>query len=91
MLKSQPVYIFLPMDIVSERVDASRLKTPLDLTLPKDDAIEDDLVSKIIQAALSAKKPMILADVFTSRFQSTPEVRKLVDISQFPVLFSLTN
>jgi pyruvate decarboxylase len=71
--------------MVSEHVDASRLKTPLDLTPPKDDVVEDHLVSQIIQAVLAAKNPMILADVFTSRFQCTPEVRELVEITQFPV------
>jgi pyruvate decarboxylase len=85
MIKSQPVYIFLPLDIVSQPVDASRLSTPLDLSHIKDDKVEDELVSQIAQAVLSAKKPVILADVFTSRFQCTQEVRQLVEVTQFPV------
>ena len=92
MLKSKPVYIFLPLDKVSEPLDAKRLETPLDLTPPRKESVEEDLVQKILDAMYSAKNPMILVDVITSRFHCTPEVRKLVHVTQFPVsqsLFSL--
>ena len=85
MLKSKPVYIFLPLDMVSEPLDATRLDKPLDLTPPRNESVEEDLVQKILDAIYSAKNPMILVDVITARFHCTPIVRKLVDITQFPV------
>ena len=85
VLKSKPVYLFLPTDMVAEPVDASRLETPLDFTPPSDPTTENEVVGQILEAIYSAKNPMILADVITARFHCTPEVRKLVDICQFPV------
>jgi pyruvate decarboxylase len=88
VLKSKPVYIFLPLDKVSEQVDAARLETPLDLTPPTNKETEKQVVEKIVHAIHQAKNPMILVDVLTTRFHCTPEVRRLVDVTQFPVLFS---
>jgi pyruvate decarboxylase len=89
VLKSKPVYIFLPLDMVDEPVDAGRLDTPLDLSPPRDADVEEEVVAKTLEAIYNAKNPMILADVLTARFHCTPEVRQLVDITQFPVLSNL--
>lgn len=85
MVKSKPVYIFLPFDLVDEPVDATRLEKPLDFTPPRDETVEQEVVAKILKAIYEAKNPMILADVLTSRFHCTPQVRQLVEITQFPV------
>jgi pyruvate decarboxylase len=79
----------LPFDIVGQPVDATRLDTPLDLTPLKNDTVENEVVSKILDAVYSTKNPMILADVFTSRFHSIPQIRELVEITQFPVFLHL--
>lgn len=71
--------------MVGEEVDASRLETPLDLAPPKDAALEKELVHKILEATYEAKNPIIIADVLTARFHCTPEVRELVEITNFPV------
>ena len=71
--------------MVSEEVDGKRLETPLDLTPPHDSATEKEVVKKILEGLYSAKNPMILVDVLTARFHCTPEVRKLVDLTHFPV------
>jgi len=71
--------------MVSEPLDARRLETPLNLTPPTTAEIENELVEKIVQAVYSATNPVILVDVLTARFHCTPEVRTLVDITQFPV------
>jgi pyruvate decarboxylase len=88
VVKSKPVVIFLPYDIVSQPVDAARLKTPLGLIPPRDEIVEDEVVLKILEAIYSARRPMILADVLTSRFHSISQVRELVKVTQFPVLSS---
>lgn len=90
VIKSKPVYIFLPFDMVDEPVDADRLDTPLDLSPPRNVLVEEEVVTKILEAVYNAKNPMILADVLTARFHCTPEVRQLVDISQFPVISNLS-
>jgi len=71
--------------MVSEPLDATRLEKPLDLTPPRKESVEEDLVQKILDSIYSAKNPMILVDVITARFHCTPKVRALVDITQFPV------
>jgi TPP-dependent 2-oxoacid decarboxylase len=71
--------------MVAEEVDATRLKTPLNLTPPKDAALEKELVHKILEAIYAANNPVILADVLTAHFHCTPEVRELVKITNFPV------
>jgi pyruvate decarboxylase len=77
--------------MVSEQVDGERLNTPLDLTPPRDEATEKEVVQKILDALYSAKNPMILVDVLTARFHCTPEVRKLVDLTRFPVCQPISN
>jgi len=71
--------------MVAEKVDGGRLDTPLDLTPPHDPSTEKEIVQKILEELYKAKNPMILVDVLTARFHCTPEVRKLVDLTQFPV------
>jgi pyruvate decarboxylase len=73
------------MDMISEQVDAKSLDTPLHLAPQSDKAAEDELVGKILDAMYSAKNPMILVDVLTTRFHCTPQVRKLVEMTHFPV------
>jgi pyruvate decarboxylase len=43
-LKSRPVYISLPTDIVQKKVDGDRLKTPLDLEYPLNEPEKEDYV-----------------------------------------------
>ena len=71
--------------MVSVRLDAKRLETPLDLTPPSDKNVEEEVVTVILDAIYCAKSPMIVADMLTSRFHCTPEVRQLVELTQFPV------
>ena len=79
------MYIFLPLDMVDEPVDSKRLVVPLDFTPPRNANVEEDVAEKILHAVYIAKNPMILVDVLTARFHCTPEVRQLVDITEFPV------
>jgi TPP-dependent 2-oxoacid decarboxylase len=72
--------------MVSEPVDAKQLEVPLNLTPPTNLEIEKEVISKIVDAIYHAQNPMILVDVLTARFHCTPEVRKLVDWTRFPVL-----
>jgi pyruvate decarboxylase len=75
--------------MVDEPVDAGRLDTPLDLSPPTNADVEEEVIAKILESVYNAKNPMILVDILTARFHCTPEVRQLVDITQFPVLSNL--
>jgi pyruvate decarboxylase len=74
--------------MVAAPLDATRLETPLHLTPPTNSHSEHEVISKIVNAIYNAKNPMILVDVLTARFHCTPEVRELVNITQFPVSLS---
>lgn len=74
--------------MVAAPLDATRLETPLHLTPPTNSHLEHEVISKIVDAIYNAMNPMILVDVLTARFHCTPEVRKLVDVTQFPVSLS---
>ncbi|KAI9737897.1 MAG: hypothetical protein M1834_009267 [Cirrosporium novae-zelandiae] len=84
-LKSSPVYIFVPMDIVDEQVSSSNLKIPLDLSIPTDQAQEEKALKAITSAIHSSKSPSLLVDCLTDRFDARKEVNELADALQFPI------
>ena len=62
-IKSRPVYIQLPTDMVTKVVDGTALKEPIDLAYPPNDhVVEADVVSRILQQLYSAKRACILVD-----------------------------
>lgn len=80
-----PVYIYIPTDVVSVPLDATRLETPLDTTMRNPDGTtEDQIVSLILSLVEKASNPTILADVLTIRHGGLESVRKLAEIAQFP-------
>ena len=90
-VKSGPVYIFFPLDLVDELVSAERLKTPIDVFPPK--TAETETTSRqaaeaIAQAISEAKNPMIFVDALLMRHNSVNETRKLIETLGFPVFHS---
>lgn len=85
-LKSRPVYIELPTDMVTREVDATGLDTPLDLDFPEN---VEDLESKVSQELLSrlyeSKKPVVLVDGCVSRHRLTEVCTEFVRKSGLPV------
>jgi len=62
-LHKRPVYTQLPTDMVTQKVDASRLKKPIDMTMPKPSAqLEEAVVEAILTKLDAAKRPMIIVD-----------------------------
>ena len=55
-LKSRPVYISLPSDMVTKKVDGDRLNTPLDLEYPQNDQEAEDYVVDVVLKYLHAAK-----------------------------------
>jgi pyruvate decarboxylase len=67
-IKSRPVYISLPTDMVQKKIEGARLKTPIDLAFPPNDpAKEDYVVDVVLRSLYAAKNPVILIDACTIR------------------------
>ncbi|SPJ77481.1 probable pyruvate decarboxylase [Fusarium torulosum] len=85
-LRSRPVYIMVPTDMVQEKVEGARLDTPIDLSEPKNDpGNEDFVVEEILKAMYAAKRPVILVDSCAIRHRVVEEVHQLVDKLDLPV------
>jgi pyruvate decarboxylase len=83
-LKSGPVYIFLPLDLSSEQVDASLLHTPINTKPDIDEAAQSTAVKAITEALKEAKQPAILIDAWTQRFGAAEEAQKFVQKLHVP-------
>ncbi|KAJ9609845.1 hypothetical protein H2200_006174 [Cladophialophora chaetospira] len=80
-----PVYVYVPVDVVSVQVDAKRLETPLDTSVNnKDTKTEDEIVNSVLSLIEKASNPAILADVLGVRHGGRDLIRKLADLTQFP-------
>ncbi|SSD60789.1 probable Pyruvate decarboxylase [Saccharomycodes ludwigii] len=79
------VYLGLPANLVDLKVPAKLLDTPIDLSLkPNDPEAEEEVISDILELIQKAKNPIILADACASRHNVKPELKKLIDTTQFP-------
>lgn len=84
-IRSRPVYITLPTDIVTKKVEGERLKTPIDLTMPENEAEREDYVVDVVLKYLqAAKNPVILVDACAIRHRVLDEVHDLVKASGLP-------
>lgn len=84
-IRSRPVYVTLPTDMIHAKVDGDRLKTPIDLTLPKNDPEKEDYVVDVVLKYLhAAKNPIILVDACAIRHRALEEVRELVEKTGLP-------
>lgn len=88
-LKSGPVYIFLPLDLSAEKVDASLLDTPIDTSPHIDTTSQDAAVNAILSALSASKHPSILIDALVQRFAAAHETALL--IQKLAVPFFSTN
>lgn len=82
-----PVYIFFPIDLTGAMVKASQLDTPIDLSMPVNEAGEEEAVNAIGEALQKAKNPAIFVD-FLVRSHGQPEARRLVDALHLPIYAS---
>jgi pyruvate decarboxylase len=89
VIKSGPVYIFLPLDLSAEMVDAGLLETPIDLAPHVDEKARDEAVKAIMAAVAEAKKPTVLVDALVHRFNAVEEAVQLVRKLNVP-FFSAT-
>ncbi|OAG06520.1 pyruvate decarboxylase-like protein [Paraphaeosphaeria sporulosa] len=88
VVKSGPVYIFLPLDLSAEMVDAKLLDTPIDLKPTTDEKKQAEAVDAISKALAEAKHPILLVDVLTRRFRAVEETRQLARRLGVPIFAS---
>ncbi len=77
-IKSGPVYIFLPLDLSAEEVDAKLLDTPIDIHPHPDSAAQKEAVDAILTKLAESKHPSLLIDALVHRFNAVPEATALV-------------
>ncbi|KAJ6028279.1 hypothetical protein N7540_003855 [Penicillium herquei] len=84
-IRSRPVYVTLPTDMIYAKVNGDRLKTPIDLSLPENDPEKEDYVVNVVLKYLrAAKNPIILVDACAIRHRVLDEVHDLVEASGLP-------
>ncbi|KAI9794671.1 MAG: Pyruvate decarboxylase 1 [Candelina submexicana] len=84
-IQSRPIYMTLPTDIVQKKVEGDKLKTPINLSVPKNDPEREDYVVDVVLKYLhAAKSPVILVDACAIRHRVLEEVHELVVKSNLP-------
>ncbi|SPO01329.1 probable pyruvate decarboxylase [Cephalotrichum gorgonifer] len=84
-LNSRPVYITLPTDRVTTKIEGDRLRTPIDLSEPANDPEREEYVVDVILRTLyAAKDPIILVDSCTIRHRVVKEVTDLINKTNIP-------
>ena len=84
-LQSRPVYIALPTDTVTKKIEGERLKTPIDLQYPPNNQDQENYaVEVILKHIREAKKPIILVDACAIRHRALDETHELVTKSGLP-------
>lgn len=89
VLKSGPVYIFLPLDLSAELVDKSLLDKKIDLTPQIDENAQEKAIKAITTAIAEAKQPTILVDALVQRFGAVKEAQQVVEKLNVPFFSSV--
>ncbi|KAL7620043.1 hypothetical protein AAE478_010592 [Parahypoxylon ruwenzoriense] len=85
-LRSRPVYIMFPTDMVEKKVEGVRLDTPIDLREPPNDPDREDYVVDVVLKYLhAAQRPVVLVDACAIRHRVLDEVHDLIEKTQLPV------
>ena len=84
LIHSRPVYIQIPVDMVSAQVPSERLKSKLELpeaTLSKDQA---SALSLVLDRMNASQRPVILVDGESRAYGILDEVQELITKTQWP-------
>ncbi|KAI8965527.1 pyruvate decarboxylase [Daldinia sp. FL1419] len=85
-LRSRPVYIMLPTDMVEKKVEGERLETEIDLNEPANDPDREDYVVDVVLKYLhAAERPVVLVDACAIRHRVLDEVHDLIEKTKLPV------
>ncbi|KAI0150592.1 pyruvate decarboxylase [Xylariaceae sp. FL1272] len=85
-LQSRPVYIMLPTDMVTRKVEGERLEQNIDLQEPSNPEDKENYVVDVVLKYLhSAKRPVVLVDACAIRRRVLEEVHTFIDKTKLPV------
>ncbi|EGO55565.1 pyruvate decarboxylase [Neurospora tetrasperma FGSC 2508] len=85
-IRSRPVYIWLPTDMVEKKIEGARLDTEIDLSEPENDPDREDYVVDVVLRYLhGAKNPVVLVDACAIRHRVTEEVKRFIEKTKLPV------
>jgi pyruvate decarboxylase len=85
-IRSRPVYLMLPTDMVEKKIEGARLDQPIDLSEPPNDPEREDYVVDVVLRYLhAAKNPVMLVDACAIRHRVLGEVRDLIEKTKLPV------
>ncbi|KAI8627578.1 pyruvate decarboxylase [Xylariaceae sp. FL1651] len=85
-LRSRPVYIMLPTDMVTKKVEGERLHTEIDLREPLNDSpAENYVVDVVLKYLHAAKRPVVLVDACAIRHRLLDETHEFIDKTKLPV------
>jgi pyruvate decarboxylase len=87
-VKSGPVYVFVPIDLVDLPVPSKGLEMPLNLEPEADPAACEDAATKILKHISRSKSPALFVDCLVHRHNAVEETRKLVNTLGIPVYTS---
>lgn len=80
-----PVFIYVPVDMVSVPLPAKRLSEPLQIHAQSLDSVaEDQVVGEVLESIRASNRPAILVDVLTIRHGAQPLARSLVSATHIP-------
>lgn len=85
-LRTRPVYIMLPTDMVTKKVEGELLEKEIDLHEPANDEDKENYVVDVVLKYLhAAQRPVVLVDACAVRSRVLREVHELIDKTKLPV------
>ena len=78
----------MPLDLCWQHVPASLLDTPIDVSIPADDAAIDEAINAILTRLRDAQSPVLLVDGLVSRHHARQECRALAEALKIPTYSS---
>ncbi|KAI0516987.1 thiamine diphosphate-binding protein [Xylaria bambusicola] len=84
VIHSRPVYIQVPVDMVSVPIQTHSLQTALYTTLVQPTAYSDEIIGKVLERIYEAEAPTILVDGETRSCGIVELVQRLVEVTKWP-------
>lgn len=87
LIHQRPVYIQVPVDLVTAELPSDRLNNPIRLPDDESDPLRKDLITlidKILGRIYRAKRPVILADGETRPMGIVEHVQAFIDVTKWP-------
>ncbi|KAL7914396.1 thiamine diphosphate-binding protein [Trichoderma velutinum] len=84
LLQSRPVYIEVPVDMVTKLLSADRLDAPIQVPDGEPDDAQDEVLATVLNRMHSAKRPIIIVDGETRPIGIRDSVQSLIRATGWP-------